>query len=339
MKPLRALFALFVVVVFLIIIFAGDPDLDRNRIKRFQRDEKTVDKETFESKLKELEPQRDQNDQTSPPKTRIFLFIMILTSPKGTERRDAIRNTWLKLDDSGQYMAKFIIGGKSLTKSERDMVEAENKNYKDLIIISDLKDGYHELTNKVLQGFRWIDQHIDCSYVLKADDDSFVRVDAVLSELEGQTDHEETKDQLYWGFFRGNANVKRRGQWAEKKWVLCDHYLPYANGGGYVLSSKLIHFISKNWDYFQLYNSEDVSVGKKSRAHWIFGGKGGAGWLGNWAQFPLLTYPVHYLVEHVMHPSNINHRSIGFFINYMIIYEYLVLLRNMAGTNQSTSPS
>lgn len=290
---MRALFALFVVVVFLIIILTGEPDLDRNRIKRFQRDEKTVDKETFESKLKELEPRQDQNDETKPPKTRIFLFIMILTSPKGTERRDAIRNTWLKLDNSGQYMAKFVIGGKSLTKSELDMVEAENKNYKDLIIIPDLKDGYHELTNKVLQGFRWIDQHIDCSYVLKADDDSFVRVEAVLSELDGQTDHEETKDQLYWGFFRGNANVKRRGQWAEKKWVLCDHYLPYANGGGYVLSSKLIHFISKNWDYFQLYNSEDVSVGKKL----IFReGRGGVGSvLAIWVAWQLVpvSSPIH----------------------------------------------
>ena len=38
-------------------------------------------------------------------------------------------------------------------------------------------------------------------------------------------------------------------------------YLPYALGGGYVLSSDLVSFIASNSARLQLYGSEDVSVG------------------------------------------------------------------------------
>ncbi|KAK3754003.1 hypothetical protein QZH41_007672 [Actinostola sp. cb2023] len=240
-------------VVFIIIIFAGSPDKDR-KSRVIYPDEKAVDRDVESNSKGQV---FEQKIERSISKKRTFMFIMILTAPKGTEKRDAIRNTWLKIDNV-DFMAKFIIGGKSLTKSERHNLESENQNYKDIVIIPDLKDGYHELSNKVLHGFKWIDENIDCSYVFKADDDSFVRIDMIVSELEG---HSKSKTpNLYWGFFRGNANVKRRGKWAESKWVLCDHYLPYANGGGYVLSTTLVNFIARNWDLLQQYNSEDVSV-------------------------------------------------------------------------------
>ncbi len=47
----------------------------------------------------------------------------------------------------------------------------------------------------------------------------------------------------------------------EKRWILCDRYLPYALGGGYVISHDLVTFVSKNSDILQLYSNEDVSLG------------------------------------------------------------------------------
>lgn len=249
LHPLRALFLLFVTVIFIIIIFSGNSAKDATSKSIFQ--DENID--SLESTIK-----TKREVETASPNKSTFLFIMILTSPKGTERRDAIRSTWLK-NVKSDFIAKFIIGGKTLSKSDRDLLESENQSYQDLVIIPHLKDGYYELSNKVLQGFRWINENIDCSYVMKADDDSFVRIDKIVSELS----HSKSikTPNLYWGFFRGNARVKRKGKWAEHKWVLCDHYLPYANGGGYVLSTKLVNFIARNWDLLQLYNSEDVSVG------------------------------------------------------------------------------
>lgn len=37
--------------------------------------------------------------------------------------------------------------------------------------------------------------------------------------------------RLYWGFLDGRARPRRKGQWAEKDWVLCDRYLPYQVSG------------------------------------------------------------------------------------------------------------
>jgi galactosylxylosylprotein 3-beta-galactosyltransferase len=42
---------------------------------------------------------------------------------------------------------------------------------------------------------------------------------------------------------------------------LCDQYIPYALGGGYVLSVDLVRFISANANILRTYRAEDASVG------------------------------------------------------------------------------
>ncbi|XP_012281015.1 beta-1,3-galactosyltransferase 6 isoform X2 [Orussus abietinus] len=97
-------------------------------------------------------------------------------------------------------------------------------------------------------------------FLLKCDDDSVVLVDRVLKELD-KWQSRGIRKELYWGFFNGKAQVKRSGPWKETDWILCDYYLPYALGGGYVLSSNLVKFIARNSDVLKIQNSEDVSVG------------------------------------------------------------------------------
>lgn len=48
--------------------------------------------------------------------------------------------------------------------------------------------------------------------------------------------------------------------YAEHNWFLCDYYIPYAFGGGYVVSSDLIKLIVHNAPFLSLYENEDVSV-------------------------------------------------------------------------------
>uniref|UniRef100_T1KZE0 Hexosyltransferase n=1 Tax=Tetranychus urticae TaxID=32264 RepID=T1KZE0_TETUR len=66
---------------------------------------------------------------------------------------------------------------------------------------------------------------------------------------------------LYWGYFDGDAPVKRQGKWTEDNWFLCDKYLPYALGGGYVISSSLVKYIVTNSHLLSLYHNEDVNMG------------------------------------------------------------------------------
>ena len=69
-------------------------------------------------------------------------------------------------------------------------------------------------------------------YLLKVDDDSYVQLPLVLEELKNSN----FDKSLYWGFFDGRGPVFLKGKWAEKEYHLCDKYIPYALGGGYVLT-------------------------------------------------------------------------------------------------------
>lgn len=84
--------------------------------------------------------------------------------------------------------------------------------------------------------------------------------------------------RLYWGFLDGRASPKKGGKWSESGWRLCDRYLPYALGGGYVLGGDLVPkscspspatlpfpfqvaYIGANAALLQPFANEDVSVG------------------------------------------------------------------------------
>ncbi|GFN96458.1 beta-1,3-galactosyltransferase 6-like [Plakobranchus ocellatus] len=184
------------------------------------------------------------------------LVILIISAPGNIHERDTIRDTWLKDIDHKAVLFRFVIGTSSLDSQGKDKIDREALVHKDLLALATIADSYQQLTLKVLEAFKWLDSNVDFQYVLKVDDDSYVRVSNILSELS-----HKPKDHLYWGFFDGRANVKTQGQWKETKWILCDTYLPYARGGGYVISSDLVHFIAHNHQLLEIYLSEDVSVG------------------------------------------------------------------------------
>jgi galactosylxylosylprotein 3-beta-galactosyltransferase len=175
-----------------------------------------------------------------------FLIILILSQPASVYRRNVIRGTWLSLcKNNSDVQYYFVIGGAGFTEERQSFIQEEQSAYHDLIVLPNLYDEYKSLSHKVLQAFVWLDYEVKhFQYMLKCDDDSFVLVDKVVSEL--QTRKLTMGRSLYWGFFNGRAQVKLSGKWEEANWILCDYYLPYALGGGYVLSQKLVHFIAVN---------------------------------------------------------------------------------------------
>lgn len=187
-----------------------------------------------------------------------YLAVVIITNPANERRREIIRETWLTLNRKVFY--SFVVGTSNLgDRDVRDKLRLENEKFGDLLIFDDHEDSYRHLTAKVLKSFIWYSKNVRFSFLLKLDDDSFVRLDALQQAL--KSIDEPNKDRLYWGFMDGRAPVRFKGKWAEPDWILCDRYLPHALGGGYVLSSKLISFIADNADLLKLYNSEDVAVG------------------------------------------------------------------------------
>lgn len=142
------------------------------------------------------------------------------------------------------------------------MLSALNKEasvHKDMILLPDVSDEHQTLSYRTLRSFRYVtrDKSRDFLYVLKCDDDSFVNLLAITKELS----HRTTDTAFFWGQFLGAGGIITEGPYAEFSWSVCDTYLPYALGGGYVLSMDLVRQVAKNAPFLKVYKNEDVSVG------------------------------------------------------------------------------
>ncbi|XP_007525779.1 beta-1,3-galactosyltransferase 6 [Erinaceus europaeus] len=191
-----------------------------------------------------------------------FLAVLVASAPRAAERRSVIRSTWLaaaRRGVPGDVWARFAVGTHGLGAEERHALEREQARHGDLLLLPALRDSYENLTAKVLAMLAWLDEHVAFEFVLKADDDSFARLDALLAELRAR--EPARRRRLYWGFFSGRGRVKPGGRWREATWQLCDYYLPYALGGGYVLAADLVHYLRLSRDYLRAWHSEDVSLG------------------------------------------------------------------------------
>ncbi len=204
----------------------------------------------------------DTSIQGTKEKLDYFMFIIILSSPNGYEKRKAIRETWLSFQVPNNLKVghRFVIGTSGLDNELLENLFKERNQHGDLLLLSNHEDNYYLLTMKLLKTFIWVKNNVQSNFILKVDDDSFVRTNVLVKDLAAR----EKFERIYWGFFRGDANVKKIGKWAEKNWILCDKYLPYANGGGYLLSQDLVNYMAKISDMLQIYNNEDVAVGKGS---------------------------------------------------------------------------
>ena len=188
-------------------------------------------------------------------KTGFSLLIVVITAPPNTARRSVIRQTWtLNLPKNAKVF--FAVGMKFLNSENKTALDDENKLNQDLIMLPHLEDKYDLLTDKVVEFMKWIGETSVFDYLLKVDDDTFVRVDKLVNALQLKP-----RDKLYWGFFNNGSEIVKEGKWAEPEPYICDKYVSYALGGGYVLSKDLVTYIVDNSDKFKKFVNEDVSVG------------------------------------------------------------------------------
>ena len=186
----------------------------------------------------------------------VSLLILVLSSPGNNALRDTIRQTWLSVSKKNHnFQAYFVVGDRGLNTKQVYDLATEKSRHSDLMVLP-MHDTYADLTRKLVKTLEFANKNFKFDHVLKCDDDTFVDVERVTEELASASD-----PFLYWGFFDGRAPVQTRGKWADSGYKLCDRYVPYALGGGYVLGRELVRFIAENSRILELYNSEDATVG------------------------------------------------------------------------------
>lgn len=101
---------------------------------------------------------------------------------------------------------------------------------------------------------------LSANYIMKGDDDTFVRVDTIFMEAKKVP----ANTSLYMGNINYYHKPLRSGKWAVsyEDWPEED-YPPYANGPGYIISSDIANFILSEFEKhkLRLFKMEDVSMG------------------------------------------------------------------------------
>lgn len=190
----------------------------------------------------------------------VELFIGILSAGNHFSERMAVRKSWMqhKSIKSSKYVARFFVAMHRRREINVELMK-EIEFFRDIVIVPYM-DHYDLVVLKTIAICEYGVRTVAAKYIMKCDDDTFVRVDAVMKEVK--------KVQSGRSLYVGNINYYHRplrlGKWAVtyEEWPE-EEYPPYANGPGYVLSSDIANSIVMDFEKhkLRLFKMEDVSMG------------------------------------------------------------------------------
>ncbi|KAJ0982782.1 hypothetical protein J5N97_011037 [Dioscorea zingiberensis] len=193
------------------------------------------------------------------PDGPVDLFIGILSAGNHFAERMAVRKSWMSsIRGSPNVVARFFVAlhGRKETNIE---VRKEAEFFGDIVIVP-FMDSYDLVVLKTVAICEYGVRAVSAKYIMKCDDDTFVRVDAVMKQVEKIP----SDKSLYIGNINYYHKPLRSGKWAVtyEEWPEED-YPPYANGPGYVVSSDIARYVVSDFEKhtLRLFKMEDVSMG------------------------------------------------------------------------------
>ncbi|KHN13468.1 Putative beta-1,3-galactosyltransferase 19 [Glycine soja] len=190
----------------------------------------------------------------------VELFIGILSAGNHFAERMAVRKSWMqhKLIKSSNVVARFFValhGRKDLNVE----IKKETDYFGDIIIVPYM-DHYDLVVLKTIAITEYGIRSVAAKYIMKCDDDTFVRIDSIISEARKVG----SGRSLYLGNMNYHHRPLRSGKWAVtyEEWSE-EEYPTYANGPGYIISADIARFIVSNFEKhrLKLFKMEDVSMG------------------------------------------------------------------------------
>nr|XP_009595907.1 beta-1,3-galactosyltransferase GALT1 isoform X2 [Nicotiana tomentosiformis] len=197
-----------------------------------------------------------------PPRKRLDLFVGVFSTANNFKRRMAVRRTWMQYDAvrSGQVAVRFFVG---LHKNQMVNEELWNeaRTYMDIQLMP-FVDYYSLIAWKTIAICVFGTEVISAKFVMKTDDDAFVRVDEILSSMQRIN---VTRGLLY-GLINSDSHPHRS---PDSKWFITpeewpeETYPPWAHGPGYVVSSDIAKTISSKQrkGRLKMFKLEDVAMG------------------------------------------------------------------------------
>lgn len=195
-------------------------------------------------------------DDKSVSDVKWDLVILVNSKINNFDRRDAIRNTWSS-EISENSSLLFLIG---MTQDYRlqSQIEKEVELYNDVIQV-DLQDSYDNLTLKSIAMLQWLTDYCPCSkYYMKVDDDVYVNVENVLTEL---VSRREKKFFLCHVFINAPPIRNNNSKWYTSYEEFDAEYFPsYCSGTGYAFNSRTLFQLYYWSTKVKLIRMEDVFI-------------------------------------------------------------------------------
>ncbi|KAJ6718467.1 BETA-13-GALACTOSYLTRANSFERASE GALT1 [Salix purpurea] len=192
---------------------------------------------------------------------RLVMLIGIFSTGNNFERRMALRRSWMQYEAarSGDVAVRFFIG---LHKNSQVNLEL----WKEALVYGDIQlmpfvDYYSLISLKTIAICIMGTKILPAKYIMKTDDDAFVRIDQVLTSLK-----EKPTNGLLYGriSFDSSPHRDRDSKWyiSNEEWPH-DAYPPWAHGPGYIISRDIAKFIVRGHQErdLKLFKLEDVAMG------------------------------------------------------------------------------
>ncbi len=198
--------------------------------------------------------------ETSPIPGAYLLLVLIHSHPANRALRQVIRATWISDQRfQSQYVARFVVGTDGLEREAMEKLACENRDHQDMLLLPEVRDKFPEwpTSEKLLSSFVWAANNSRFSFLFKCNDATF----AVLSKITKFLQTQRLDASLLWGFFTGGVQATKEGKFGEKLWFLCNNYLPYPQGGGFVISLDLVEMLTSMAEDLEQYDHDDIAVG------------------------------------------------------------------------------
>lgn len=151
-----------------------------------------------------MDQKQFQLDNTVSPVEGLTVLVVILSSwsSQGAEKRQMLRDStlhWMGKESDTTFIYRFVLGQPPSSHIQSWMAPkllAESEKYHDLLIVPapDLPSGK---SKKVFEVLKWASSSVQHDYLIKTDDDVFVRWDILRKELA----HVGPNQENYWKGF------------------------------------------------------------------------------------------------------------------------------------------
>ncbi|KAM7273260.1 hypothetical protein ACFE04_027924 [Oxalis oulophora] len=191
----------------------------------------------------------------------VEMFIGILSAGNHFAERMALRKSWLQNDliKSSYVVARFFVA-LNARKEVNVELKKEAEFFGDIVIVPYM-DNYDLVVLKTVAICEHGARAMSARYIMKCDDDTFVKVDVVVNEVRKVPQDKS----LYIGNINYNHKPLRWGKWAVtyEEWPE-DDYPAYANGPGYIMSADIALFVTSELkSKRQIINSAVVQDGRR----------------------------------------------------------------------------